>query len=74
MIYTSKQRAGQIADELNRTLLGHGEHAAARIGSGWTVRRGGTQTFREVCYGGPHTPLDVARGMVTLSPGHRTDL
>lgn len=35
---------------------------------------GGTQTFREVCYGGPHTPLDVARGMVTLSAGSRTDL
>jgi hypothetical protein len=35
---------------------------------------GGTQVFRE--FGGTslHRALDVARGMVTLSPGRRTDL
>jgi len=34
---------------------------------------GGQQTFHEVA-GSAHNALDVARGMVTLSPGSRTDL
>ena len=34
---------------------------------------GGAQTFTELA-GGTHHALDVARGMITLSPGRRTDL
>ena len=34
---------------------------------------GGTQVFREDA-GHLHHALDVARGMVTLSPGSRTDM
>ena len=34
---------------------------------------GGRQTFHEVA-GSAHNALDVARGMVTLSPGQRSDL
>ena len=34
---------------------------------------GGTQTFTEQA-GRIHYALDVARGMVTVSPGNRTDL
>jgi len=35
---------------------------------------GGTQTFTEQGGRSFHRALDVARGMVTLSPGQRTDL
>lgn len=35
---------------------------------------GGSQTFREPGGHNLHYALDVARGMVTLSPGRRTDL
>lgn len=38
---------------------------------------GGEQIFREPCAngcGGAHHALDVLRGMVTCSPGARTDL
>ncbi|HXA24420.1 MAG TPA: hypothetical protein VNW90_19205 [Acetobacteraceae bacterium] len=35
---------------------------------------GGTQVFRELGGRSLHHALDVARGMVTLSPGRRTDL
>jgi hypothetical protein len=35
---------------------------------------GGSQVFRELGGRSLHYALDVARGMVTLSPGARTDL
>ena len=35
---------------------------------------GGTQVFTDTAYGSIHNAVDTLRGMVTLSPGTRTDI
>lgn len=37
MIYSTKQRAIEVADTLNRELRGYGTYRAARVAEGWTV-------------------------------------
>lgn len=58
-------------------------HLEINSTGGWTITTtkefeerygGGTQQFTERATGGIHHALDVARGMVTLSPGARTDI
>jgi hypothetical protein len=56
-----------VADEQGHWTVYVTKHFAPEYG-------GGEQIFREPCGWSVHRALDVARGMVTLSPGQRTDL